>query len=199
MLEQVSETEARSPTTYSRADSPDVCLDTVDTTACMQDLVARYDGRLRRYMATTLSKADTDDAVQDVYARLVRQANRSAPPEFNATYVFKTAQGVLIDLYRRRKSHDADHHVSLDEDLVSQTVNPFEAVRWKQNAERLRTAIFSLSREERLVLMLHNIEGERLTDVAHRLGLSTTTVRRLLARALSRCRASLRHSGWYEL
>ncbi|MBB3870888.1 RNA polymerase sigma factor [Brevundimonas mediterranea] len=198
MLEQVSEADAQSPTTYRTDGPPDLHLEAVDATACLQDLVARFDGRLRRYMASTLSRADTDDAVQDVYARLVRQANRSTPPEFNTTYVFKTAQGVLIDLYRRRRSRDADRHVELDDDLVSDGLTPFEAVRWKQNAELLRAAILSLPREERLVLMLHNIEGERLTYVAHRLGLSRAAVQRLLARALSRCRARLRHSGWYE-
>lgn len=170
-----------------------------DATECLNDLIARFDGRLRRYLSRALDASDSEDALQDVYARLTRQANRIPPPVFNSTYVFKTADGVLFDLYRRRKTRSAGQHVELTEDIATDTPNPFELTRWKQNADLLRSAIKSLPREERLVLMLHRIEGQKLTDIAQTQRIPLRTVQRLLAQALARCRGQLKDSGWYEL
>lgn len=165
----------------------------------LHDLIARYDGRLRRYLSRALDAADSEDALHDVYARLARQANRVPPPVFNSTYVFKTADGVLYDLYRRQKSRSARQHVELTDEIAAETPTPFDLMRWKQNATLLQAAILSLPRQERLVLMLHRIEGQKLTEIAESQRIPLRSVQRLLAQALARCRVKLKDSGWYEL
>lgn len=109
--------------------------DVITGTDAVQDLVGRFDGRLRRYVSRFLEPVDIDDALHDIYARLARQAARIPPPSFNSTYVFKTADGVLRDLHRRRQSRDAGRHVELTEDIPSDTPTPFESTRWKQNLD----------------------------------------------------------------
>lgn len=174
-------------------------LQTATATENLSDLIARYDGRLRRYLSRALNPADAEDALHDVYARLARQANRVPPPVFNSTYVFKTADGVLFDLYRRQRSRSAGQHIELSDDIAAETPTPFDLMRWKQNVTLLQSAIRSLPREERLVLMLHRIEGQKLTDIAQTQRIPLRSVQRLLAQALARCRVKLKDSGWYEL
>jgi RNA polymerase sigma-70 factor (ECF subfamily) len=82
--------------------------------------------------------------------------------------VFKTADGVLRDLHRRRQSRDAGRHVELTEDIPSDTPTPFESTRWKQNLDILRAAILSLPRQERLVLMMHRLFASYIRELASR-------------------------------
>ncbi|WP_299175351.1 sigma-70 family RNA polymerase sigma factor [uncultured Brevundimonas sp.] len=161
--------------------------------------MARFDVRLRRYLHRFLNPIDAEDALQDIYARLLRLSQKIPPPEFNAVYVFKTADSVVRDLHRRRQSRAGGHHVELPEDLAREDPSPFDELRWRQNAVLLRRAIAALSREERMVLMLHRVEGLKLTEIAARQRMPLRTVQRLLADALARCRHRLKDCGWFEL
>ncbi len=172
--------------------------DVINGTDILEDLVSRFDGRLRRYVSRFLEPADVDDILQDIYARLARQAARIPPPSFNSTYVFKTADGVLRDRYRRRQSRDAGRHVELTEDIPSDTPTPFESTRWKQNLDLLRAAVLGLPRQERLVLMMHRVEGRKLIEIAESQRIPLRTVQQLLAQALARCRGKLKEDGWFE-
>jgi len=164
----------------------------------VRGLIGQLDSRLRRYLGRALRPEDADDALQDIYTRLVRLAQREPPPDFNVTYVFKTADSVLHDLYRRRRRRESDQHVELSEQLPGEGPTPFDELRWRQNGERLRQAIRKLSPQERLVLMMHRVEGHKLSDISRTQGIPLRTVQRLLADALAKCRHNLKDSGWYE-
>ncbi|UDF05231.1 RNA polymerase sigma factor [Asticcacaulis sp. AND118] len=161
-------------------------------------LIERLDGRLRRYLGRALRPEDADDALQDIYARLMRLAHREPPPEFNITYVFKTADSVMRDLYRRRRRRESDQHVELSDNLPEDAPTPFDELRWRQNADLLRQAIRKLTPQERLVLMLHRVEGLKLNEISQKQGIPLRSVQRLLADALAKCRHNLKDSGWYE-
>jgi RNA polymerase sigma factor (sigma-70 family) len=167
--------------------------------ALVSALIDRFDARLRRYIGRALTRQDTEDALQDVYARLARLALKEPPPDFNVVYVFKTADSVLRDLYRRRKSHEAGQHVELEETLSTEAPSPFDELRWRQNADLLRQAIKKLNPQERVVLMMHRIEGLKLTEISQKQRIPLRTVQRLLADALAKCRHNLKDSGWYEI
>ena len=167
--------------------------------AIVADLVERFDARLRRHLGRFLVSADVEDALQDIYLRLTRLAAGIPPPEFNATYVFKTADSVARDLRRRRMGRGGDRHVELPEDLADEGPSPFDELRWQQNADLLRRAIASLPREQRLVLMMHRVEGLTLVEIAARTRTPLRTTQRLMADALARCRSRLKDCGWFEL
>lgn len=170
-----------------------------DGASAMTALVERFDGRLRRYLGRFVEAAETEDALQDIYARLARRSQQQPAPDFNTTYVFKTADSVLRDLHRRRRRRAGDQHVELPDDLAQDGPSPFDELRWRQNAALLRAAIASLSRDERMVLMMHRVEGLKLVEIAQRRKIPLRTVQRLLADALARCRHKLKDSGWFEL
>lgn len=167
--------------------------------ATVRALMQRFDARLRRYLARALAAADVEDALHDIYVRLTRLARLVPPPDFNATYVFKTADSVLHDLYRRRRSRDYGAHVELPDGLASHAPSPFDEIRWRRNADLLKRAIAGLTREERLVLMMHRIDGMKLTEISQKQRIPLRTVQRLLADALAKCRDKLKDSGWFEM
>jgi RNA polymerase sigma factor (sigma-70 family) len=162
-------------------------------------LIARFDQRLRRYLTRCVGTDASEDALHDVYARLTRLAQGDPPPDFNLTYVFKTANSVLGDLYRRRRTREGNNHIELDDSLTDEGPSPFEALRWRQNKDLLLKALRQLRPEERVVLIMHRIEGVKLTDISKKQGIPLRTVQRLLADALAKCRITLKDSGWFEL
>lgn len=166
--------------------------------AIMAELLQRFDTRLRRYLVRFLAPADVEDALQDIYLRLTRLASGVPPPEFNATYVFKTADSVARDLRRRRMGRGGDRHVEVPDDLANDAPSPFDEVRWQQNADLLRRAIGGLPRDQRLVLMMHRIEGLTLVEISERRRIPLRTTQRLLADALATCRHRLKDCGWFE-
>ena len=166
--------------------------------AIMAELMQRFDARLRLYLRRFLAPADVEDALQDIYLRLTRLAGRVPPPDFNATYVFKTADSVARDLRRRRLGRGGDRHVEVSDDLAHDAPSPFDEVRWQQNADLLRRAIASLTRDQRMVLMMHRVEGLTLVVIAERQRIPLRTTQRLLADALARCRHKLKDCGWFE-
>jgi RNA polymerase sigma factor (sigma-70 family) len=176
--------------------SDDVPKDVADI---MADLIARFDGRLRRYLRRFLNEPDAEDALQDIYARLIKLSRQIPPPDFNAVYVFKAADSVVRDRHRRHVSRSGDQHVEISETLPQDGPSPFEALRWRQNADLLRRAISTLNRDERMVLMLHRVEGLKLTEISEKQRIPLRTVQRLLADALAKCRHKLKDSGWFEL
>lgn len=162
-------------------------------------VVAGFDGRLRRYLARALKADDVEDTLQEIYMRLARRAQGDPPPDFNATYVFKTADSVLHDLYRRRRARHSAEHDELSEHLPAERPSPFDEVRWRQNADMLRAAIAKLPTPERRVLLQSRIEGLSLDEISRRNRTPMRTVQRQLSQALSHCRDSLKECGWFEI
>lgn len=165
----------------------------------VHQIVAGFDGRLRRYLARALKAEDVEDTLQEIYMRLARRAKGEPPPDFNATYIFKTADSVLNDLYRRRRARHSNAHDELPQDLAAERPSPFDEVRWRQNADLLRAAIAKLPPAERRVLLQSRIEGLSLDDISRRNRTPMRTVQRQLSQALSHCRDSLKECGWFEI
>jgi RNA polymerase sigma-70 factor (ECF subfamily) len=79
----------------------------------------------------------------------------------------------------------------LDRGLASVGSSPSEhAVRCEESL-RLASVLEQLPAAERDVLILHHLEGLSLADVAQRLGLSKSSVKKLWLRALAQLRKSL--------
>ncbi|HEY4367156.1 MAG TPA: sigma-70 family RNA polymerase sigma factor [Steroidobacteraceae bacterium] len=166
----------------------------------VQTIVMRLDARLRAYLLRrTRNSADAADTVQEVYTRLTQVAESDPAAEFTNSYVFKTADSVVNDLFRRRRTRRAGDHVELqdDETLSAAGPSPYDEVRWRQVAEIMREAVHALPHDQRSVLLLHRVEGKSLPEVARMIGAPLRTVERRLALALATCRDRLEELGWF--
>ncbi len=159
-------------------------------------VIEAYDRRLARYLARRLAVDDVPDALQEVYGRLTRVLGADPQAQLSAAYVFKTADSIVRDQFRRRRVRHHGAHVEIEDHLPEPGPSPFDSLLWRQNLNRVRQALDALPPVQRRILLLHRLDGMSLPDVARELGVPLRTVERHLSRALAACRIKLEEAGW---
>lgn len=154
---------------------------------------SRYDRELRRFLGNYLNdKSDVDDCVQESFLNLWRQEAKGTLREDPRGYLFITARNVIRDFKRKMRVRQADHHVPLSEDLHGlRSVENETALSHREGLRLIEAQLGDLRPSTRLVFLLHYVEMMPFQDIAKRLGVTTRTVEREMARALEHCRAAL--------
>jgi len=171
--------------------------DTVRQAQALRRLIETYDGRLHRYLARKVPDAEIEDAVQEVYGRLSRVLAADPGAQLLSSYVFKTADNISRDQFRRRRVRQQDQHVELPENLTQSEPSPLEHLHWRQNLSAVKAALNRLPPVQRRILLLHRLEGMSLPEVSAELDMPLRTVERNLSRALGACRTELEEAGWF--
>lgn len=166
-------------------------------TAAVEAVNRAYDLRLRRYLGRLLGTAETEDAAQEVYARLLHAGRNGAHIDFALPYVLRTAENVARDILRRRRARRAQLHDSIDEEVRSAEPSPFDNVGGREGIALLREAIQSLPPVQRRVLLMHRLEEMPLSEVASELRLPVRTVQRHMHDGLVACKEKLERLGWF--
>lgn len=161
---------------------------------------------LVRLLSPGISDADTDDAVQDVFVKLVdilrSGAYDPAKSKFR-TYLSTLTRRLLVDRYRAAAArHDGEHAdiAEMEEDLASGD-DPGELVdaKWRvacrMAAERRIMEESALSDQSRAAWRLLSGSGLSVKDAARRLGIPANTVSKVKRRMESRIAAML---GMYD-
>ena len=136
--------------------------------------------------AIVLAHEDAEDAVQDAFLHI-----HHALPRFDSTYPFgawlaRIVANAALDLVRRRR-------VRATEELPATVALPFrdpgEAAELR---ERLGRALETLPPRQRAVLVLHDVEGYRHSEIGRMLGMPEGTARSDLHHARATMRGALR-------
>jgi RNA polymerase sigma factor (sigma-70 family) len=158
----------------------------------LSELAQRYGSALGRFFERRLAvKADAADLVQDVFLRLSRMPDPAAieKPEH---FLFVTAANVLKDRARREAVRGAGlHDPILDDSLIGSDIPPDRVLESREAAERLQAVLLELPERTRDVFVLRVLEGVKMADVAHALGISTRAAEKHQAKALARVTAAL--------
>ena len=160
---------------------------------------------LVRLLSPGISDADTDDAVQDVFVKLVdilrSGAYDPAKSKFR-TYLSTLTRRLLIDRYRAAAArHDGEHaDIAVMEDLASgddpgELVDAMWRVACRMAAERRIMEESALSDQSRAAWRLLSGSGLSVKDAARRLGIPANTVSKVKRRMESRIAAML---GMYD-
>ena len=169
------------------------------------DLYGPVVHHLVRLMSPGISDADTDDAVQAVFVKLVgilrSGAYDPAKSKFR-TYLSTLTRRLLVDRYRAAAArHDGEHaDIAEREDLVSGD-DPGELVdaKWRVAcrlaAERRIMEESALSDQSRAAWRLLSGSGLSVKDAARRLGIPANTVSKVKRCMESRIAAML---GMYD-
>lgn len=146
---------------------------------------AAFRPMLVRYFSKRLSeRAEIEDLVHEVLAHLLRSPR---PPALanERSYVFQTAQRVLIDWLRKRSTHHVRAHESFDpqahggEDFALDRV-----LSGQQELQRATAILRELPERARAIFVLRKLEGLRHAEIASRLGVSVSTVEKEMCFAL---------------
>ena len=147
---------------------------------------------LVRLLSPGISDADTDEAVQDVFVKLVNilrsGAYDSAKGKFR-TYLSTLVRRLLIDRYREAAARRRDRQVELDaaEQIgVDDDPGAWMDAKWRvacrMAAERRVMEESALSEQSRDVWRLLAREGLSVKEVAKRLGMPANTVSKVKCR-----------------
>lgn len=147
----------------------------------------RYHGGLMNFLRQRMrSEEDAADVAQETYARLVQSYEHDLLPETAATLIFRIAINVANDFSRRRRSHHATDHCSVDlVSLASGEPSQERRLHARQQLERLYAAIESLPPKCQQVFLLNRVDRMTYTQIAHHCGISTSMVEKHITKALS--------------
>lgn len=144
---------------------------------------AKFHAPLLRFF-TRHAAADAEDLVQEVFVRVAQHPEVTAAEHFEA-YLFQTASNLLRDRHRRRQTHHADSHVSIDDAGYEGEVPSEECVyEGRETLQRFMDALADLPPTCRLVFFLQRYEGLSYAAIATRLGVSVSAVEKHMMKAL---------------
>lgn len=139
-----------------------------------------------------LTHDDAEDAVQEGFLHAWRALARFRPEQAFGAWLHRIVANAALDIARRKKVRDADE---LHESVSSPFRDP--ALRAELRA-RLTSAMVELPERQRAVLVLHDVEGYKHSEIGQVLGIPEGTARSDLhhARAaLRRLLANLRRES----
>jgi RNA polymerase sigma factor (sigma-70 family) len=137
---------------------------------------------------------ESEDVVQDVFVRLLRELEGGAIERPWAAWLARVTVNACRD---RRRSHwwrlwrDASDEVR-EESLSDRGRSPEEQALAGELRGKAQAAFDRLPRRQREVFLLRQVEGFSTEEVARALGLSEGSVKRHLFRAVLRLRTALR-------
>ncbi len=129
-----------------------------------------------------LTHEDAEDAVQEGFLHAYRALYRFLPDQAFGAWLHRIVANAALDITRRRKVRDAD---ALSETIASPFRDPAESAELRR---RLELALRLLSGRQRSVIVLHDIEGYKHSEIGRMLGIPEGTARSDLHHARARLR-----------
>jgi RNA polymerase sigma-70 factor (ECF subfamily) len=135
--------------------------------------------------AIVLTHEDAEDAVQEGFLHAYRALDRFLPDQAFGAWLHRIVANAALDITRRKKVRDAD---ALADTIASPFRDPGEADELRR---RLRHALTTLGERQRAVIVLHDIEGFKHSEIGRMLGIPEGTARSDLHHARARLRQEL--------
>jgi RNA polymerase sigma-70 factor (ECF subfamily) len=123
-------------------------------------------------------KDEAEDIAQDVMLRLWQMHDELERYQSIEAIVTLMAKHLLRNRQRRRSTETLDAAV-----IVSQDTSPHEELEMKENEEWLTAKLHQLPTTQRTLLYMRQVERRSHEEIARLLGIETTSVSTLLARA----------------
>jgi len=130
------------------------------------------------------NQSDIPDLLQEIYLRVFEAAQRQRPDN-TKSFVFVTAQNLLIDRVRREKI--VPFEAMLEPDalaIAADEPSPDRAVIARDELRRLQTAVDRLPARCREAIVMKQVGGMSRHEIAARMGISEKTVKWYLADGL---------------
>lgn len=161
--------------------------------AAFEELLRRYKRAIFAYaFASTGSRQDAEEILQDVFVKIYRAAHRFDSQYSFTTWLYTIASNTCKNKLRSRRRRS----VSLDNEnipitAVSHDAGPLDAYKKSVEISQVRNAINELAPRYRQVLYLRYVEGLSYKDIAEVLGLSLGNVEARIFRGKDKVRRKL--------
>ena len=157
-----------------------------------QELMARYEGPLRRFARgrlpqTSRGLTDTDDMVQDATLNVLKRLDRIELrfPGALLAYLRRSVQNRLVD--ERRRAARFAPPAPLDDDYAAAGDSPLDDAIARDRRRRFRIALAALSARDRLAVVMRLNDGASYEAIAEAIECPTPNAARVaVGRALHR-------------
>lgn len=127
---------------------------------------------------------EAEDLLQDTFLRVTQREAPDGVAHFEG-YLYRTAESVLADRYRRRSVRRADAHIALEpDDHRAEDADALRALLARERLRAVSASLMALPERTRAVFVLRRLEGLRYGEIAARLKVSLSTVEKEMARAV---------------
>jgi RNA polymerase sigma-70 factor (ECF subfamily) len=149
-------------------------------------LVVRYSPRLYGLVYNmTSNHEDTNDLLQDVFAKAFRAINGFRQQAQFYTWIHSIAINMTINFLKKRNRRrgisldDVDSHIENDPDFIEMTSSsdPLRETNLAELQKKLNESLQKLSHDHRAVVTMFDIQGMPHSNIAKILGISEGTVR----------------------
>jgi RNA polymerase sigma-70 factor (ECF subfamily) len=154
---------------------------------CRQGDALAWEAFVRQFQRRVYSIAcgygsDADEArdlAQDIFVRLYETRGRWAPAGVFTAWLVRVARNVCLDALRRRKARPPAHDVPADEmfDLADPRRTPESTLEASRDRQLVWRALRSMSRLSREMILLKEIQGFSLQEIADMLRAPIGTVK----------------------
>jgi RNA polymerase sigma-70 factor (ECF subfamily) len=167
-----------------------------------EELFARYKTRLFNYLRRALGDpVQAEDLFQTLFLRVHRARGTYRPTAAFSTWVYTIARNLVRDAVDKKAveereepknlSEGGEESLSLTERVGNERYAPETLFRQKETITLLQQAFFSLSPEQREMILLSKYEGLSFPRIAEILGCSVSAAKVRAFRALKVLRAAL--------
>lgn len=125
------------------------------------------------------NRDDARDLSQEIFVRLYSKSGRFPDADRFIPWMIRTARNVSIDHLRRRKARPPLHDIPADQarDLAASSPSPEEAASSEAERSLVHRALRRLSALNREIVLLREIQGLRLEEIARILEVPLGTIK----------------------
>lgn len=154
------------------------------------------DSLYRRAFHLTQSRCDAEELLQDLMLKLYGDCPRLAEISDVKSWAMRALYNLYVDGWRRKvrqpELHSIEQLAETQDGLPPcERPSPFAQAATAQDGRRLRRALMTLSADQRSIVVLHDIEGHSLPEIAHQLDIALGTLKSRLHRARQSLRTQL--------
>lgn len=152
-------------------------------------LVRRYQDRLYNLAYRVLAnQEEAEEVVQNTFLRIHEGAGNFRSKNVFAGWVFRIAHNACLDILRTRQRdvtnlsfdqpvvQEGDKHPTVIQ-IADEKANPEEQLRHLEQTKLIEESLQQLPEDQRIVVVLRDIEGLSYDDIAQIVGASLGTVR----------------------
>ncbi len=155
-------------------------------TQAFDELVEKYTPKLYGLVYhMTSNHEDTNDILQDVFAKAYRALKRFKGKSAFYTWIYSIATNMTLNFLKKRNRRrgmsldDVDLAIANDKDFIEATSksDPVREANISELQERLNMAMQELSKNHRAVVTMFDIQGMPHAEISKVLGVSEGTIR----------------------
>jgi len=154
-------------------------------TAAFERIITRYERRVMSIAIRVLGcHEDAHDATQEVFLRVFKYLHRLNLEKPIEPWLMRMTINVCRDLGRKKRQHHSTslEHAPSEPITTNPTDDPFTGLAEEQQRQMLWKALGGLSENERVAIVLRDVEGLSTAEVAAILETPEVTIRSRISR-----------------